>query len=68
MDEINANELSWESFIQRFGNVVEHGPIVAGAVWGQRPFSNAKELHQAMCDFIDTLPPKGTIKYYYGDV
>ena len=54
MEKING--LSWEAFIQCFGNVVEHGPIVAGAIWGQRPFSNAAELHHAVCDFLDKLP------------
>ncbi|XP_038067058.1 2-oxo-4-hydroxy-4-carboxy-5-ureidoimidazoline decarboxylase-like [Patiria miniata] len=57
MDEVNS--LSWEAFIQRFGNVIEHGPIVAGAIWTQRPFSDARELHRAVCGFLDTLPSTG---------
>ncbi|XP_033633729.1 2-oxo-4-hydroxy-4-carboxy-5-ureidoimidazoline decarboxylase-like [Asterias rubens] len=57
MDEINA--LSWEPFIQQFGNVVEHGRIVAGAIWGLRPFADTKALHEAVCEFMDSLPPNG---------
>ena len=57
MDEIN--HLSWEPFIGRFGNVVEHGPIVAGAIWGQRPFSDVKDFHRAVCEFLDGLTIEG---------
>ena len=57
MDEINR--LPWEHFMQRFGNVVEHGPIVAGAVWARRPFASREDLHRALCEFLDQMSDEG---------
>ncbi|XP_022111031.1 uncharacterized protein LOC110990366 isoform X4 [Acanthaster planci] len=55
--EVNA--LSWDSFIQRFGSVVEHGQIVASAAWSKRPFANITTLHSAFCEFLDSLSHSG---------
>ncbi len=63
MDEINT--LSWEPFIQHFGNVVEHGRIVAGAIWEKRPFASPAALHEAVCEFMDTLPQNGEVNWWY---
>ncbi|XP_022111029.1 uncharacterized protein LOC110990366 isoform X2 [Acanthaster planci] len=56
--EVNA--LSWDSFIQRFGSVVEHGQIVASAAWSKRPFANITTLHSAFCEFLDSLSHSGS--------
>ncbi|XP_032786056.2 2-oxo-4-hydroxy-4-carboxy-5-ureidoimidazoline decarboxylase [Daphnia magna] len=54
-----VNELNYEDFIGRFGNVIEHCSICAAAVWRFRPFHDIRHLHQAICSFLDLLPNTG---------
>lgn len=54
-----VNELNYEDFIGRFGNVIEHCSICAAAVWRFRPFHDIRHLHQAICSFVDLLPNTG---------
>ena len=58
-----ANELNFEQFTATFGNVIEHCPIVAAAVWSELPFQDVENLHNSICSFIDKLPLEG-IHYY----
>ncbi|XP_033633828.1 histone-lysine N-methyltransferase, H3 lysine-79 specific-like [Asterias rubens] len=57
LKEVNA--LSWDLFIQQFGNVVEHGQVVASAAWAKRPFVNMKALHRAFCEYLDSMTHAG---------
>ncbi|KAL1006506.1 hypothetical protein UPYG_G00073220 [Umbra pygmaea] len=59
MDLASVNSLSYEDFVEVFGNVVEKCPIVAAAVWSRRPFSSLADLEASYNDFIDTLPESG---------
>ena len=47
-----VNGLDYEEFIEVFGNVIEHCPVIAAAVWSYRPFSTAEALHEAVCQVI----------------
>lgn len=58
------NELNYEEFIERFGNVVEHCSICSAAVWRNRPFNNVHHLHWEICSFIDLLPDSGKKKVF----
>lgn len=60
MDISAVNDLSFEEFVNIFGNVVEKCPIVAAAVWSERPFRSFTALERAINDFIDLLPQSGT--------
>ena len=55
------NELSYEEFIHRLGNVIEHCSICAAAIWRNRPFNDANHLHREICSFVDLLPDTGLI-------
>ena len=57
INEING--LSSEDFIELLKNVIEHCPIVAAAIWSQIPFSSVKDVHKAICAFLDALPVEG---------
>ncbi|XP_018529414.1 2-oxo-4-hydroxy-4-carboxy-5-ureidoimidazoline decarboxylase [Lates calcarifer] len=58
--DINAlNVLSYEEFVNIFGNVVEKCPIITAAVWSKRPFVNLSALEAAINEFIDALPESG---------
>lgn len=59
MDITAVNDLSYEEFVNIFGNVVEKCPIVAAAVWSERPFLSFSALEAAINEFIDILPPSG---------
>ncbi|XP_077984943.1 2-oxo-4-hydroxy-4-carboxy-5-ureidoimidazoline decarboxylase-like [Glandiceps talaboti] len=51
--------MDYDEFIEKFGNVIEHGPLIAAAVWSKRPFQHVKQLHEKICSFIDELPSAG---------
>lgn len=63
--DINAlNVLSYEEFVNIFGNVVEKCPIITAAVWSKRPFVNLSALEAAINEFIDALPESGEAQTY----
>lgn len=58
--EISAvNVLSYEEFVDVFGNVVEKCPIITAAVWSSRPFANQADLEASINEFIEALPESG---------
>ncbi|KAJ8283525.1 hypothetical protein COCON_G00023750 [Conger conger] len=59
MDVSAVNSLSFEEFVEIFGNVVEKCPLVAAAVWSQRPFTSLGDIEAAIADFIDGLSDSG---------
>ncbi|GCC27401.1 hypothetical protein chiPu_0005825, partial [Chiloscyllium punctatum] len=54
-----VNSMSYEQFIDVFGNVIEKCPLIAAAVWTKRPFPSVSALEQNFADFIDSLPRSG---------
>lgn len=59
MDISAVNALSYEDFVNTFGNVVEKCPVITAAVWSRRPFVSLNALEAAISDFIDKLPESG---------
>ncbi|KAL4660158.1 2-oxo-4-hydroxy-4-carboxy-5-ureidoimidazoline decarboxylase-like [Arapaima gigas] len=59
MDISAVNSLSCEDFVDIFGNIVEKCPLVAAALWSQRPFSTLEHMEVAAAEFIDSLPVPG---------
>ncbi|XP_067107719.1 2-oxo-4-hydroxy-4-carboxy-5-ureidoimidazoline decarboxylase [Osmerus mordax] len=58
--EIGAvNALSYEDFVDVFGNVVEKCPIIVAAVWSRRPFANLLHMEVSINEFIEALPESG---------
>ncbi|XP_030164204.1 putative 2-oxo-4-hydroxy-4-carboxy-5-ureidoimidazoline decarboxylase [Lynx canadensis] len=56
MDMEKVNSMDFGEFVDVFGNVVERCPLIAAAVWSQRPFSNSEDLEKHFFAFIDALP------------
>ena len=52
----NLNSAGYEEFVDLLGNVIEHCPIIAAAVWSRRPFADVKDLHATICRAVDELP------------
>uniref|UniRef100_A0A8C7WUA8 2-oxo-4-hydroxy-4-carboxy-5-ureidoimidazoline decarboxylase n=1 Tax=Oryzias sinensis TaxID=183150 RepID=A0A8C7WUA8_9TELE len=59
MDIAAVNVLSYEDFVEVFGNVVEKCPLIPAAVWSCRPFVSVKAFEAAINEFIDALPESG---------
>ncbi|XP_069859161.1 putative 2-oxo-4-hydroxy-4-carboxy-5-ureidoimidazoline decarboxylase isoform X2 [Dipodomys merriami] len=59
MDMAKVNSMDFGEFVDVFGNVIERCPLIAAAVWSQRPFSGLEELEKHFFAFIDALPQSG---------
>ncbi|XP_047205023.1 2-oxo-4-hydroxy-4-carboxy-5-ureidoimidazoline decarboxylase [Girardinichthys multiradiatus] len=59
MDISAVNALSYEDFVNIFGNVVEKCPLITAAVWTSRPFISLNALEATINEFIDALPESG---------
>ncbi|XP_045422803.1 putative 2-oxo-4-hydroxy-4-carboxy-5-ureidoimidazoline decarboxylase [Lemur catta] len=59
MDIEKVNSMDFGEFVDVFGNVIERCPLIAAAVWSQRPFSDVEDLEKHFFDFIDALPQSG---------
>ncbi|XP_032735853.1 putative 2-oxo-4-hydroxy-4-carboxy-5-ureidoimidazoline decarboxylase [Lontra canadensis] len=59
MDIEKVNSMDFGEFVDVFGNVIERCPLIAAAVWSQRPFSNLEDLEKHFFAFIDDLPQSG---------
>ncbi|XP_007956827.1 putative 2-oxo-4-hydroxy-4-carboxy-5-ureidoimidazoline decarboxylase [Orycteropus afer afer] len=59
MDVEKVNAMDFGDFVAVFGNVIERCPLIAAAVWSQRPFSDVDDLDKRFCAFIDALPQSG---------
>ena len=57
ISELNA--LNFEDFISQTGNVVEHCPVLAGALWKYRPFQSFEDLLRKLKDIVLSLPLSG---------
>ncbi|XP_023658505.2 2-oxo-4-hydroxy-4-carboxy-5-ureidoimidazoline decarboxylase isoform X2 [Paramormyrops kingsleyae] len=54
-----VNSLSYEDFLEIFGNVVEKCPLITAAVWSARPFATLADMEARIAEFIDSLPAAG---------
>ncbi|EPY74738.1 hypothetical protein CB1_001907064 [Camelus ferus] len=61
MDIEKVNSMDFREFVDVFGNVIERCPLIAAAVWSQRPFSNLEDLEKHFFAFIDALPLSGWV-------
>lgn len=59
MDIEKVNAMDFGEFVEVFGNVIERCPLIAAAVWSQRPFSDLEDLEKHFFAFIDALPRSG---------
>ncbi|KAM5181511.1 putative 2-oxo-4-hydroxy-4-carboxy-5-ureidoimidazoline decarboxylase [Mantella aurantiaca] len=59
MDIRTVNDMSYEDFLDVFGNIIEKCPLISAAVWSNRPFASVKEMEKCVYEFIDCLPSSG---------
>ena len=59
MDIEKVNSMDLGEFVDVFGNVTERCPLIAAAVWSQRPLSDLEDLEKHFFAFIDALPQSG---------
>lgn len=51
--------MDFGEFVDVFGNVIERCPLIAAAVWSQRPFSGLEDLEKHFFAIVDALPQSG---------
>ncbi|KAI5933519.1 putative 2-oxo-4-hydroxy-4-carboxy-5-ureidoimidazoline decarboxylase [Manis javanica] len=59
MDIEKVNSMDFGEFVDVFGNVIERCPLIAAAVWSQRPFSGLEDLEKHFFAIVDALPQSG---------
>ncbi|EAX08423.1 ureidoimidazoline (2-oxo-4-hydroxy-4-carboxy-5-) decarboxylase [Homo sapiens] len=59
MDIEKVNSMDLGEFVDVFGNATERCPLIAAAVWSQRPFSDLEDLEKHFFAFIDALAQSG---------
>ncbi|XP_048031110.1 2-oxo-4-hydroxy-4-carboxy-5-ureidoimidazoline decarboxylase [Megalobrama amblycephala] len=59
MDISVVNALTYEEFVNLFGNVVEKCPIISAAIWSHRPFKDLADIEAHIMGFIHSLPDSG---------
>ena len=65
IDELN--QLNFQDFIGKTGNVIEHCPVLAGALWKQRPFQSFEDLTEKLRMIVHGLPlslKEGILRVY----
>ncbi|KAK7118371.1 hypothetical protein R3I94_022014 [Phoxinus phoxinus] len=59
MDISAVNALTYEEFVELFGNVVEKSPIISAAIWSHRPFKDLTDIEAHITEFIHSLSDSG---------
>ncbi|XP_072467909.1 putative 2-oxo-4-hydroxy-4-carboxy-5-ureidoimidazoline decarboxylase [Notamacropus eugenii] len=59
MDFQKINSMGFGEFVDVFGNIIEKCPLIAAAIWSQRPFADLADLEKHVFDFIEALPQSG---------
>ena len=54
-----VNQMTYDDFLLRFGNIVQAAKWITASLWSLRPFGSVVELHQRVCDILDSLPLAG---------
>ena len=54
-----VNELCLDDFVTLFGNIIEHCPVLAAAVWYHIPFRSPSHLLSVVDDVVQRLPVEG---------
>nr|XP_055038369.1 2-oxo-4-hydroxy-4-carboxy-5-ureidoimidazoline decarboxylase [Misgurnus anguillicaudatus] len=59
MDISVINSLTYEDFVNIFGNVVEKCPLILAAIWSHRPFKDLADIETHITEFIHSLSDSG---------
>ncbi|XP_036600584.1 putative 2-oxo-4-hydroxy-4-carboxy-5-ureidoimidazoline decarboxylase isoform X1 [Trichosurus vulpecula] len=59
MDIQMVNSMDFGEFVDVLGNIIEKCPLIAAAIWSQRPFTDLADLEKHVFDFIEALPQSG---------
>ncbi len=54
-----VNSLDYDIFVEKFGNIIEHCPVLAAALWKYRPFHSTEDLMDKMSAIVKDLPLSG---------
>ncbi|XP_072017301.1 2-oxo-4-hydroxy-4-carboxy-5-ureidoimidazoline decarboxylase-like [Amphiura filiformis] len=52
----DVNQMSYEEFLDSFGNIIQAAKWMTSSLWSFRPYSSTIEIHRCVCKMLDTLP------------
>ena len=55
------NCLNFEDFTEHLKNVIEHCPVLAAALWKQKPFDSVSHMVSEMAKIVSALPLSGNL-------
>ena len=62
MDMKQVNSMSYEEFVDVFGNVIEHCRFIAAIIWSKEGFKTLTGMHDAICELLDSMTTNGMFK------
>ena len=58
LQDINSQE--YHTFVESFSNIVEHSPLIAGALWSLKPFKSVDHFVLETRKTINSMPELST--------
>ena len=55
------NEMDFDVFVEKFGNIIEHSALVSAALWTRRPFSSIQHVLDEIAGIVQSLPHDGKL-------
>ena len=55
----DLNCMNFEEFTDHLKNVIEHCPVLAAALWTERPFNSVNHMVSEMTKIVSALPISG---------
>lgn len=55
-----VNSLSFEDFLQHFGNIIEHCPLLAAVLWKRGPFVSIEHFVGEAAQIVYSWPISGS--------
>ena len=57
----DMNEMDFDVFVEKFGNIIEHSALVSAALWTRRPFSSIQHVLDEIAGIVQSLPHDGKL-------
>jgi 2-oxo-4-hydroxy-4-carboxy-5-ureidoimidazoline decarboxylase len=57
----DMNEMDFDIFVEKFGNIIEHSALVSAALWTRRPFSSIQHILEEISGIVQSLPDDGKL-------
>jgi hypothetical protein len=62
----DMNEMDFDIFVEKFGNIIEHSALVSAALWTRRPFASIQGVLDEIAGIVQSLPDDGKLHIHCG--